>query len=95
MTKELESKMCNFFLILNSFENWVNEIWKILIQLDSSHQYNCYEVQHAFVWIKIKEVMSNSIFSEFYYMFSFQFSMTPVQIINLISTCLLVHYIPI
>ena len=30
--------------------------------------------------IKIKEVMSNLLFSEFFCMFSFQFSMTPVQI---------------
>ena len=53
---------------------------KILIQFDSSHQYDNFEVQHAYVMIKIKEVMSNPIFLEFYYMFSFQFSMTPVQI---------------
>ena len=37
-------------------------------------------MQHAYVTIKIKEVMSNLIFSEFYYMFSFQFSKTPVQV---------------
>ena len=30
--------------------------------------------------IKIKQVMSNPIFLEFYYMFSFQFSTNPVQI---------------
>ena len=53
---------------------------KILIQFDSSHQYDNFEVQHAYVMIKMKEVMSNPIFLEFYYMFSFQFSMTPVQI---------------
>ena len=39
-----------------------------------------FKVQHAYVIIKIIEVMSNLIFSEFYCMFSFQFSMTPVQI---------------
>ena len=58
MTKELESKMCNFFIILSSCENWVTQIWKMLIQLDSSHQYNHFEVQHACVTIKIKEVMN-------------------------------------
>ena len=68
-----------FFPILSSCENWVLKFEKILIQLDSSHQYNCFEVQHANVMIKIK-VISNPIFLEFYYMFSFQFSMTPVQI---------------
>ena len=69
-----------FFIILSSCENWVTQIWKILIQLDSPQQYNHFEVQHAYVMIKIKEVMSNPIFLEFCYMFSFQFSMTPVQI---------------
>ena len=40
MTKELESKMCNFWIILSSCENWVTQISKILIQLNSfSHQY--------------------------------------------------------
>ena len=72
-------KMCMFLIILSSCENGVTEIWEILIQLDSSLQYNHFEVQHAYVMIKIKEVMSNLIFSEFYCMFSFQFSMTPVQ----------------
>ena len=76
MTKELESKMCNFFIILSSCENWVTQIWEILIQLDLSLQYDHFEVQHACVIIKIKEVMSNLIFFEFYLMFSFQFSMT-------------------
>ena len=65
-----------FFVILSSCENWVTQIWEILIQLDSSLQYNYFEVQHAYVMIKIKEVMSNLIFFEFYCMFSFQFSMT-------------------
>ena len=50
-----------FVLILSSCENWVTQILKILIQLDSSHQYNHFEVQHACVTIKIKEVMSNLI----------------------------------
>ena len=73
-------KMCIFKIILSSCENWVTQIWEILIQLDSFLQYNHFEVQHAYVTIKIKEVMSNLIFSKFYCMFSFQFSMTPVQI---------------
>ena len=58
----------------------VTHIGEIFIQLDSSHQYDHFEVLYACVMIKIKEVMSNPIFLEFYYMFSFQFSMTPVQI---------------
>ena len=57
---------------------WVTHIGEIFIQLDSSHQYDHFEVQYAYVIIKIKEVMSNPIFLEFYYMFSFKFSMTPV-----------------
>ena len=73
MTKELESKNVQFVLILSSCDNWVTQIWKILIQLVSSHQYNRFEVQHACVTIKIKEVMSNLISLEFYSMFSFQF----------------------
>ena len=64
MTKELESKNVQFVLILSSCENWVTQIWKILIQLDSSHQYNRFEVQHACATIKIK-VMSNLISLEF------------------------------
>ena len=66
ITKELESKMCNFFIILSSCENWVTQISIILIQLDSSYQYYRFEVQHDNATIKIKEVMSNLIFSEFY-----------------------------
>ena len=50
------------FIILSSCENWVTQISKILIQLDSSHQYDRFEVQHAYVTIKSKEVMSNPIF---------------------------------
>ena len=62
MTKELESKMCNFFIYLSSCENWVTQISKILNQLNSSYQYDHFEVQHAYVTIKIKEVVSNRIF---------------------------------
>ena len=46
-------------MILSSCENWVTPICKILLQLDSSHQYDRNEVQHAYVTIKTKEVMSN------------------------------------
>ena len=53
------------FIILSSCENWVTQISKILIQLDSSHQYDRFEVQHAYVMIKSKEVMSNPIFLSF------------------------------
>ena len=48
-----------FFIILSSCENWVSQMWKILIQLDSSLQFNQFEVQHSYVVIKIKEVVSN------------------------------------
>ena len=39
-----------------SCENWVSEILKILIQLDSSRRYDRVEVLHAYVTIEIKEV---------------------------------------
>ena len=42
-------KNVQIFIILNSCENWVTPISKILIQLDSSHQYDHFEVQHAYV----------------------------------------------
>ena len=58
-------KNVEIFIILSSCENWVTQISKILIQLDSSHQYNCFEVQHAYVTIKSKEVMSNLILLSF------------------------------
>ena len=54
-----------FFIILSSCENWVTQISKILIQLNFSHQYYHFEVQHAYVMIKIKEVVSNRIFLSF------------------------------
>ena len=54
-----------FFIILSSCENWVTQISKILIQLNSSHQYDHFEVQHAYVMIKIQEVVSNQIFLSF------------------------------
>ena len=69
------------FIILSSCENWVTQISKILIQLDSSHQYDRFEVQHAYVTIKSKEVMSNPIFlSCTSLQFSLQFSVISVQI---------------
>ena len=66
-------KNVEIFIILSSCENWVTQISKILIQLDSSHQYDCFEVQHAYVMIKSKEVMSNLIFLSFtsYYHYNF------------------------
>ena len=54
-----------FFIILSSCENWVTQISKILIRLNSSHQYNHFEVQHGYVTIKIKEVVSYQIFLSF------------------------------
>ena len=54
-----------FFIILSSCENWVTQISKILIQLNSSHQYDDFEMQHAYAMIKIKEVVSNRIFLSF------------------------------
>ena len=54
--------MYNFFIILCSRENGLTQISKILIQLNSSHQYDHFEVQHAYLTIKIKEVVSNQIF---------------------------------
>ena len=58
-------KNVQFFIILSSCENWVTQISKILIQLNFSHQYNHFEIQHAYVMIKIKEVVSNQIFLHF------------------------------
>ena len=88
MTKELESKMCNFISFLSSCENWVTEFSKILIQLNSSHQYDHFEVQHAYVSIKIKEVMSNQkylspVACSHYSLVQFVFSY-----IHVICTCL-------
>ena len=62
-----------FFIVLSSCENWVTQISKILIQLNSSHQYNHFEVQHAYVTIKIKENMSNQIFLSFVTCFHYNF----------------------
>ena len=59
MTKDLESKKCNFFIILSNRQKLVTQISKIHIQLDFTHQYNHYEVQYACVTIKIKEVVNN------------------------------------
>ena len=44
-------KNVEIFIILSSCENWVTQISKILIQLDFSHQYNHFEVQHAYVTV--------------------------------------------
>ena len=68
------------FIILSSCENWVTQISKILIQLDSSHQYDHFEVQHAYVTIKSKEVMSNPIFLSFTSCSHYNFLVISVQI---------------
>ena len=71
MTKELESKICNFlsfwvvvrtgFLKFEKFLfSWIPLINTIVLSAT------------CLFTIKIKEVMSNPIFSEFYYTFSFQ-----------------------
>ena len=51
-----------FFIILSSCENWVTQTSKILLQLDSSHWYEDFEVQYSQDMIKIKEVISNQNF---------------------------------
>ena len=74
MTKELESKMSNFesfwvvvrtgYLKFQKFLfSWIPLINTICVQLHSCHDH--FEVQHAYVTIKIKEVVSNQIFLHF------------------------------
>ena len=77
-----------FFIILSSCENWVTQISKILIQLNSSHQYNHFEVQHAYVTIKIKEVVSNGIFLSFVACSHYNFLQFVFSYIHVICTCL-------
>ena len=77
-----------FFIILSSCENWVTQISKILIQLNSSHQYNHFEVQHAYVTIKIKEVVSNRIFLSFVACSHYNFLQFVFSYIHVICTCL-------
>ena len=90
MTKELESKMWNFWIILSSCENWVTQISKILIQLNSSHQYNHFEVKHAYVMIKIKEAVSNRIFLSFPACSHYNFLQFVFRYIHVICTCLFI-----
>ena len=54
-----------FFTILNSCENWLSGTAKILLQLDSLNQYDRFELQHQYVSINIKEVMSIQRFLHF------------------------------
>ena len=77
-----------FFIILSSCESWVTQISKILIQLNSSHQYNHFEVQHAYVTIKIKEVVSNGIFLSFVACSHYNFLRFVFSYIHVICTCL-------
>ena len=53
------------FIILSSCENWLSGTAKILLQLDSLNQYDCFELQHQYVSINIKEVMSIQRFLHF------------------------------
>ena len=53
---ENQNQKCVFFIVLSSCENWVSQIFKILIRLDSSRRYDLVEVLHAYVTIEIKEV---------------------------------------
>ena len=77
-----------FFIILSSCENWVTQISKILIQLNSSHQYDHFEVQHAYVTIKIKEVVSNQIFLSFVACSHYNFLQFVFSYIHVICTYL-------
>ena len=90
MTKELESKMCNFWIILSSCENWVTQISKILIQCNFSHEYNHFEVQHAYVTIKIKEAVSNRIFLIFAACCHYNLLWFVFSYIHVICTCLFI-----
>ena len=90
MTKELESKMSNFFIILSSCENWVTQTSKILIQLNSSHKYEDFEVQHAYDTIKIKEIVINQIFLRFTACSHYNFLWFVFSYIHVICTCLFI-----
>ena len=77
------------YLVL--YENWVTQIWKIVIQLDSTNQYENFDMQHANVMIKIKEVMSNPIFLSFTACSHSNFLWLLFRYIHLICTCLSMH----
>ena len=68
---------------------------RILLQLDCSYQYDSNEVQHAYVKIKMKEVMSNPIFLSFTECSHSNFLLLLFRYIHLISTCLSMHNMPI
>ena len=51
---------------------------KILLQLDSLNQYDRFELQHQYVSINIKEVMSISKIFTFYLKYSHQFLVNSV-----------------
>ena len=88
--KNWKIKNVQFFIILSSCENWVTQISKILIQLNSSHQYNHFEVQHAYVTIKIKEVVSNQIFLHFTACSHYNFLWFVFSYIHVICSCLFI-----
>ena len=79
-----------FFIILSSCENWVTQISKILIQLNFSHQYDHLKVQHAYVTIKIKEVVNNRIFLSFAACSHYNFLLFVFSYIYVICTCLFI-----
>ena len=90
MTKELESKMCNFSLFWIVVRTGLLKFQKFLFQLNSSHQYNHFEVQHSYVMIKIKEVVSNWIFLHFTACSHYNFLRIVFSYIHVICTCLLI-----
>ena len=59
------------FIICSSYKNWLSGIAKILFQLDSSNQYDHFEVQYAYVLMNIKEVMRIQTFLEFTWTYSY------------------------
>ena len=66
----------------------ITVLLKILIHLNSSHQYNHFEVQHAYVMIKIKEVVSNRIVLSFAACSHYNFLQFVFSYIHVICTCL-------
>ena len=79
-----------FFIIFSSCDNWVTQISKILIQLNFSYQYKHFEVQHACVMIKIKEVVSTQIFLGFAACSHYNFLRFVFSYIHVICTCLFI-----
>ena len=62
---ESRVKNVSISIILSSCENWLSGTAKILLQLDSLNQYDRFELQHQYVTINIKEVMSIQRFLHF------------------------------